>query len=134
MSADTSHPREIEIATVGRDDATDSTGQPLVSVIVPARDAAETIASTLDSILAQDYAGPMEVVVADGSDSPSTSEVVRRQYPGVKLVSNPEQTTPNGLNAALRVAAGRVVVRCDTHAALTLGYVRICKKNKMWYN
>ena len=124
MSADASRPKEIELATDGRDDAPGSAGLPLVSVIVPARDAEETIASTLDSILAQDYAGPMEIVVADGSDSRSTSEVVRRQYPGVKLVSNLERTTPNGLNAALRAAAGRVVVRCDTHAALTPGYVR----------
>ena len=123
MSMDASRPKEIEPAADRRGDTRSSLELPLVSVIVPARDAEATIASTLDSILAQDYAGPMEIIVADGSDSPATSEVVRRKYPSVRLVLNPEQTTPNGLNAALRAAAGRIVVRCDTYAALTPEYV-----------
>lgn len=124
MSMDTSRPPEIEPPTDRRDDTPNSVDLPLVSVIVPARDAEATIASTLDSILAQDYAGQMEIIVADGSDSRATSEVVRRKYPNVRLVPNPAQTTPNGLNAALRAAAGQIVVRCDTHAALTPEYVR----------
>ena len=97
---------------------------PPVSVVIPARNAESVIASALDSIAAQDYGGPVEVIVADGSDTPAMSELISRRYPAVRLVSNPQRTTPNGLNAALRVATGRVVVRCDCHAVLPPQYVR----------
>ena len=36
----------------------------LASVVVPARDAARTLAQQLDAIAEQDYAGPWELVVA----------------------------------------------------------------------
>lgn len=96
---------------------------PSVSVIIPARNAETTIASTLDSVLAQDYGGPMEVIVAVSADSPATAAVVRQQYPSVRLVDNPELTTPNALNAALRVAAGQIIARCDTHNYLPPDYL-----------
>ena len=97
---------------------------PLVSVIIPARNAEASISSTLDSVMAQDYAGAIEVIVADGSDSPATAEVVRQQYPAVQIVPNPERTTPNGLNAAIEEASGQIVVRCDCHATLPPDYVQ----------
>lgn len=97
---------------------------PAVSVIVPARDAEARIAATLDSVMAQDYEGPLEVIVADGSETAATAEAVRRQYPTVRLVPNPGRTAPNGLNAALRQATGRIVVRCDSRTVLPPGYVR----------
>lgn len=97
---------------------------PGVSVIIPARNAEADIAAALDSILAQDYPGPVEIIVADGSDTPATADLIRRDYPAVRIVANPRQTTPNGLNAALDAAAGPVVVRCDTHATLPPDYLR----------
>ena len=97
---------------------------PLVSVIIPARNAEASISSTLDSVMAQDYAGAIEVIVADGSDSPATAEVVRQQYPAVQIVPNPERTTPNGLNAAIEEASGQIVVRCDCHATLPPDYLQ----------
>ncbi len=99
-------------------------GPPLVSVIIPARNAEATISAAIESVLSQDYDGPMEVIVADGSETPALSSIVRRLYPRVRLVPNPERTTSCGLNAALSVATGEVVVRCDAHSVLTAGYVR----------
>lgn len=96
---------------------------PSVSVIIPARNAETTIASTLDSVLAQDYAGPLEVIVAVSGDSPETADVVKQQYPSVRVVDNPERTTPNALNAALRAATGQVIARCDTHNYLPPDYL-----------
>ena len=97
---------------------------PPVSVIVPVRDAANIISAALDSVLAQDYAGPVETIVADGSDGPATSEVVRRRFPEARLVANPKRTRPNGINAGLAVATGRFVVLCDCHTLLPPDYVR----------
>lgn len=104
-------------------DELDGDALPSVSVIIPARNAESAIASTLDSVLAQDYGGPVEVIVAVSGDSPATGAVVRQQYPTVRLVDNPERTTPNALNAALRAATGQVVARCDTHNYLPPDYL-----------
>lgn len=98
--------------------------QPSVSVLIPVRNAEATIEAALDSVLSQDYEGSVEVIVADGSDTPATSELVRRRYPTVRLVPNPERTIGFGSNAALRAATGEVAVRCDAHTALPPGYLR----------
>lgn len=95
-----------------------------VSVIMPARDADATIEKALRSVLAQDYAGAVELIVADGSDDPATSETVRRVAPAARIVPNPTGATPAGLNLALRASTSPIVVRCDAHAALPEGYLR----------
>ena len=97
---------------------------PQVSVIIPTRNAEDALPTALDSALAQDYPGSIEVIVADGSDTPSTAEMLRRRYPTVRVVPNPEHTIPSGLNCALRMAKGEIIVRCDSHAVLPVGYVR----------
>ncbi len=97
---------------------------PCVSVIIPTLNAEATIAEALDSVLSQDYAGPVEVIVVDGSDTPATSEVVRRHYPAVRLVSNPDQAIAPGVNAAMRMATGDIIVRCDAHTFFPPGYLQ----------
>lgn len=50
---------------------------PRVVTIVPARDEAETIARTMDSLLKQDYAGEMRVVVVDDHSGDGTGALAR---------------------------------------------------------
>ena len=97
---------------------------PSVSVLIPARNAEATIKAAIDSVLSQDYKGPVEVIVADGSDTTAVSDLVRRLCPTVRLVPNPEQTAGFGLRAAQRVATGEVIVRCDAHTVFPPGYLR----------
>lgn len=97
---------------------------PSVSILIPARHAEASIGAALDSILAQDYAGSIEVVVADGSDRPDMANLVRRSYPDVRLVPNPGKRPSAGLNTALDVATGEIVIRCDTWSRFPPGYVR----------
>ena len=96
---------------------------PGVSVIVPARNAEATLPAALDSILAQDYAGEIEVAVADGSDGPATAELLGARYPQVLCVANPDGGISAGLNRALAATRHPVVQRCDAHAALRPGYI-----------
>ncbi len=96
---------------------------PSVSVIIPARNSEATIASALDGLLSQDYAGGIEIIVADGSDTPAMSDLIRRSYPQVKLIPNPEKTLGYGCNAGFRVATGDIVVRCDAHTVFPPEYV-----------
>ena len=96
---------------------------PGVSVIVPARDAEATLAGALESILSQDYPGALEVIVADGSETSATGDLVRQRFPTVRLVPNPGREIPCGLNVALRAARYPVVARCDTRARWPAGYL-----------
>ena len=96
---------------------------PPVSVIVPARNAQATLPATLDSILAQDYGWVFEVIVADGSDTAATQELLRARFPNVRRVPNPKGTIPCGLNRALAAARHDVIARCDAHSMLPPDYL-----------
>jgi hopene-associated glycosyltransferase HpnB len=50
---------------------------PPIAVIVPARDEAEVIARSIGSLLAQDYAGPMRIVLVDDGSTDGTADVAR---------------------------------------------------------
>ena len=97
---------------------------PAVSVVIPCRNASGTIAATLDSIAAQDYGGPVETIVADGSDDDRTARVIRSAHPQVRVIANPEKIASTALNRAIAASRGDVIVRCDAHAELSPEYIR----------
>ena len=98
---------------------------PLVSVVIPLRDDAGTIAACLAGVLAQDYSA-LEVVVADGGSRDGSREIVHavaRRDARVRIVDNPAGSIPAGLNAAIRAAHGDVIARVDARAVLEPTYV-----------
>ncbi len=102
------------------------TAAPPVSCVIPVRNEAHSIAAAVESCLDQTYPGPLEVVVADAMSTDGTRDVVTRLAGAdarVRLVDNPTRVTPAGLNAAIAVAGGEVVARCDAHAVLPSDYV-----------
>jgi hopene-associated glycosyltransferase HpnB len=50
---------------------------PSVAVVVPARDEAVVIEASLRSLLAQDYAGPLRVIVVDDESTDATGAIAR---------------------------------------------------------
>lgn len=50
---------------------------PAVDVVIPARDEAPSIAAALRSLLAQDYAGTLHVIVVDDGSSDGTGDIAR---------------------------------------------------------
>ena len=50
---------------------------PPVAVVVPARDEAAVIGQSLRSLLAQDYAGPLRVILVDDASSDGTGAIAR---------------------------------------------------------
>ncbi len=101
---------------------------PLVTVVMPVRDAARSIATSLGAVLAQDYPPDrMEVYVVDGLSSDGTREIVRA-FQGadarVHLIENPQRIVPAGLNLAIRESHGTVVVRVDGHTVIAPDYAR----------
>ncbi len=99
----------------------------LVSVIIPVRNEAPFIEATIQSILTQDYPGPIEVVIADGMSDDGTRQILDHlssRDPRIRYIDSPTGRTPNGLNLAIGSAKGDIIVRCDGHAELPPGYVR----------
>ncbi len=100
---------------------------PPVSVVLAVRNERRDIATTLRHAAAQDYPGPLEVVVADGGSTDGTRQAIEAEsarHPNIRLVANPSGSTPAGLNRAIEVATGQVIVRCDGRSRLPPGYVR----------
>lgn len=91
--------------------------QPTVSVIIPARDAADALPGALESVRKQDYGNVIEVIVAAADESTAAVS------DGATVVSNPGGSTPSGLNRALAASSGEVIVRCDAQSTLPQGYV-----------
>lgn len=85
--------------------------QPLVSVVVPAFNAALYVEAALDSILAQTYED-FEVVVADHSSTDGTWEILQRYAddPRVRLSRTPTGGGAEGnWNAVSKLARGEWV-------------------------
>lgn len=97
---------------------------------MPVRNEASFIERSLGAVLAQDYPGDrMEIIVADGLSTDGTREILktmREKTPNVTLVDNPGKIVSIGLNAALRLAKGEIVVRVDGHCEIATDYVRRC--------
>lgn len=100
---------------------------PAVSVIMPVLDEERHLAESVTSVLAQDYAGPLEVILALGPSRDATDGIAEElaRDPRVRTVTNPSGRTPTALNCALRLASGEVIVRLDAHAVVAEDYVRI---------
>ena len=103
---------------------------PRVSVVVPCRNEAGHIDDCLDSLLDQEpVPGGFEVIVADGRSDDGTREALERRAAAdsrVRVVNNPGRIVSTGLNAAIRVARGEVVVRMDAHTTYAEDYLRQC--------
>jgi glycosyltransferase involved in cell wall biosynthesis len=106
--------------------------EPYVTVIMPIRNEANFIRRSLGAVLAQDYPPDrMEVLVADGMSTDATRDVISRMSEAqsersVTVVDNPEGIVPTGLNRALAIAKGEIIVRVDGHTIIDADYVRQC--------
>lgn len=99
---------------------------PPVSVIMPILNEERHLAEAVTSVLSQEYAGELEVVVAVGPSHDRTQQVAKRLAaadPRITLVDNPSGRTPDGLNAALAGARHDIIVRMDGHGELSQGYI-----------
>ena len=99
-----------------------------VSYVMPVLNDATHVRSAVESILAQDYTGPVEVLIALGPSIDGTNELVAdlaSRDARVHVLENEIGSTPAGLNIGIRAARYPVVVRVDSHSMLPSGYARI---------
>jgi succinoglycan biosynthesis protein ExoA len=107
-----------------------ATPSPLVGVsyVMPVLNDVTHVRAAVESILAQDYAGPVEVLIALAPSIDGTSELVAdlaARDARVRVLENEVGSTPAGLNIGIRAAQFPVVVRVDSHSMLPTDYARI---------
>jgi succinoglycan biosynthesis protein ExoA len=101
-----------------------------ISVIVPLLDEADHVETLVGDLAAQDFAGQVEVIVADGGSTDGSADLLRRaaERAGLDLtvVDNPRRWAGPGLNLCLERATGDLIVRLDSHSRYPPDYLRRC--------
>ena len=101
-----------------------------ISVIAPMRDEAANVDSFVADLDAQDFAGELEVLVADGRSTDDSVERLRaaaaRAGLELTVLDNPAGWVSPGLNLCIARAGGDLVVRLDCHSRYPADYLRRC--------
>lgn len=112
-------------------DARIDTEIPFVSVIMPVHNEALYIEMSLSALLRQNYAvDRMEIIIADGMSTDSTLEIIAGMSATttipIVVVENRKKIAPSGLNCALALAKGEIIIRVDGHCEVDPDYVKNC--------
>ncbi|WP_054686896.1 glycosyltransferase [Microbacterium sp. No. 7] len=98
-----------------------------VTFVMPVLNEERYLRRAVESVLAQEIDGPMELVIALGPSTDRTADVARALAEAdarIVLVDNPAAHIPIGLNRAIRAGTLPTIVRVDAHSELEPGYVR----------
>ena len=100
---------------------------PAVSVILTVVNESRHLNDSIASVLASEYSGPLEIIIAVGPSRDNTREIADRisaRDHRVRIIDNPTGRTPDGLNAALRASNYEYVVRIDGHSEIEPHYIQ----------
>lgn len=108
-----------------------TTQQRVVSVIVPCRNERRYIEGFCANVLRQQLPAGwrLQLVVADGESDDGTRQLLEQlaaRDPRIVWIANPSRIVSPGLNAALKVAIGEIIVRMDVHTDYADDYVAQC--------
>ena len=88
-----------------------------VSVVIPTYNRSALLRDAVESVLAQDFARPFEIVIVDNNSQDDTESVVRRlvdEHPGkVHYVRETQQGNAHARNLGVRTARGAIVAFID---------------------
>jgi glycosyltransferase involved in cell wall biosynthesis len=98
-----------------------------ISVIVPAYNAASTIAEQLEALAAQDYRGEWEVIVADNGSTDGTrvvAESFESRHPRLRVVdASARRGAAAARNRGAAEAGGRFLAFCDADDRVETGWL-----------
>ena len=104
-----------------------NTAEPLVGVsyVMPIFNEYNYVEAAVSSVLAQEYDGPVEIILALAPSTDGTDDVVARLAAAddrIRVVLNPKRHIPVGVNLGIADARYPVVIRIDAHTELPEGY------------
>ena len=85
----------------------------MVSVVIPAYNAQNTIAACLDSLMKQDYPGDYEVIVVDDGSADSTPDIISG-YERVRLIRQANAGPAAARNKGAMDAKGEIILFTDS--------------------
>ncbi len=100
--------------------------RPGVSVVLPILNEERYLAGAISAILAQEYSGALEVILALGPSKDRTNEIaaqLREKDARVVLVENPSGRTAAALNLAIAASQYQIICRIDGHAEIAPTYI-----------
>ncbi len=98
---------------------------PGVSYVMPVLNEAGNLAEAVGAVLSQEYPGEQELVIALGASTDDTNAIAAQLAAGdvrIRLVDNPDNDIPKGLNLAILASHHPIVIRVDAHSELPVGY------------
>ena len=99
-----------------------------ISVILPVLNEEMYLEDAVRAILAQQYDGKLEVILAVAPSVDRTLEIAQRLHindPRVVIVDNPTGRTAAGLNRAIAAAQYSIIVRVDGHSNIPSNYCQL---------
>ena len=87
-----------------------------MSVIIPTYNRARLLPRCLDSVLSQELQ-PLEIIVVDDGSTDTSAQLVSRDYPGIKLVSQENKGVSAARNAGINAAQGDWLAFLDSDDA-----------------
>lgn len=104
---------------------------PSVSIIVPARNEAEVLQRTLESLFQQDYAGDWDIIVVDDRSSDGTAQILRQLsvfHSRLRFVRvtdiNPRSPKKNAIALGISASKGEIVVTTDADCVYHQSWLR----------
>ncbi|MCL1594831.1 MAG: glycosyltransferase [Actinomycetia bacterium] len=100
--------------------------EPSVTIMLPVYNEIDAIEESMTSLLAQDYSGPLEIIITDGGSTDGTREyldTISDKTMSVAVIDNPLRRQSHGLNQAASAAASTYLTRADGHTIYAHDYV-----------
>lgn len=92
---------------------------PGISIVIACLNEEKHIGKCLDSLLAQNYSGSMEIIIADGGSSDGTPKILsqyEKDNSFIKIIENKKKIQSAGRNSAIRSAKYDLVAYIDAHS------------------
>ena len=89
---------------------------PGVSVVMPVLNEERHLPAAVGRVLAQEYPGALEVILAIGPSRDRTHQIAEELAaadPRVRVVDNPAARTPAALNLGVAAASHEIIVRAE---------------------
>ncbi len=98
-----------------------------ISVVIPCYNAAAFLRETLESVISQDYAGPLEVLVADDDSTDGSREIAESFGPQVRVLPKPPESKRGAAvarNRCIRAATQPLVAFLDADDLYMPGHLK----------
>ena len=99
---------------------------PPVSIVVPVRNEQRFLTSSVAGIVGQGYPGPMEIILVVAPSEDDTERIAERLADGderIRVIANPQGTTPKAMNLGVAASTYDIIVRVDAHGELGPEYI-----------